>query len=76
MKKFLSLLSIILISSTATHAQFYIGPYVGFKPSGLKGAWKGEQNGFLGGGVQNNSQSIADVPDYFNMAAGVGFCLQ
>ncbi len=52
MKKFLFLLSIILISSTVIHAQFYIGPFVGFKASGLTGAWKGQQNGFFGGGNQ------------------------
>lgn len=47
MKKFLFILSIILISSTAIKAQFYIGPFVGFKSSGLKALGQGSKIVFL-----------------------------
>ncbi len=48
------ILSIFLLSNNA-FAQFYIGPYVGFKASGLKGAIKTSVNG------QVNIGNVADA---------------
>lgn len=38
-------ISVLLFTSSNIFAQFYIGPYVGFKASGLKGAGKTSVNG-------------------------------
>lgn len=55
MKKFLLLLFLFLISVTMLQAQFYIGPHLGFKSSGLKGAIKTTSQG------QVNVGNIADA---------------
>ncbi|HKB84630.1 MAG TPA: hypothetical protein VKD08_00550 [Ignavibacteriaceae bacterium] len=44
MKKLLTLLFVIVISNSNINAQFFFGPFVGFKSSGLEGAVKITEN--------------------------------
>jgi hypothetical protein len=67
MKKLLTLLSIMIFSITL-NAQFYLGPYVGFKTSGLKGAMKISENG------QVQVGNVADAGSTgFNAGITVGY---
>lgn len=68
MKKFLAVLSIIIISSTVLKAQFYIGPFIGFKVSGLKGTLTINQAG------QRFPQGVADGGSTgFNAGIATGY---
>lgn len=55
MKRLISILTILIISSVAVKAQFYVGPFVGFKASGLKGTDRIVQNG------NSAPQGVADA---------------
>jgi opacity protein-like surface antigen len=58
----------LFIASTHNFAQFYIGPHVGFKASGLKGALKQTENG------QVITGSVADAGKTgFNVGIAVGY---
>lgn len=68
MKKLLCVFSLIIISTVAVNAQFYIGPFVGFKASGLKGAFKLARNG------QTQVGNVADGGSTgFNAGLTVGY---
>lgn len=68
MKKIVTILSILLISSMAVNAQFYVGPFVGFKSSGLKGTLK------LSSGGNISTGSVADGGSTgFNAGLCVGY---
>jgi hypothetical protein len=68
MKKIVVSVFLIICFTSMTQAQFYIGPYVGFKASGLKGVLK------LTSGGQVSTGNVADAGNTsFNVGLTVGY---
>ena len=60
---------VVFFSFNDIFAQFYVGPYIGFEASGLKGAGRTAVNGQI-----SNSNSIADAgSNSFNAGVTVGY---
>jgi hypothetical protein len=68
MKRFLATLSLIILTTSVASAQFYIGPFVGFKASGLKGVLKQTSNGQVATGAVADGGSTG-----FNAGISVGY---
>jgi hypothetical protein len=68
MRRLLTIFSVLAFAVTTTNAQFYVGPYIGFKASGLKGAVKLS----TGGAVQTGN--VADGGSTgFNAGIATGY---